>query len=372
MQLVFLFFLLSLPTILFSETRSSDPAAIKIGASLALSGKLSFIGVAQQQGLELAIEDINSLEGINGKPLQLLIEDNAGDPKNALDGLNKLINLNKVDFIFSALSHVTQAIKYKVQQSGKLMIYAASLGDIAKDNELFFRDWGDAESQGATLARAVSLSKYRKVVFLTEISEGCLSIQQSFEKEAEKYSLNIIADYSYAPGETDFRSILLKIAQSKAEAIVTCTWRDSFMIMPQLKQLGMINLPTFQYLAPILPASDTAEMRALYQENKSVAVWLAFIEGNMSQQQKSFFHRIKSKYGSSARMESALAYDDMIILAAAMRQCTDPQDLQCVSKALLKTNYTGVAGPISFDSFGRSNRPDLLISVQDGIWAQHQ
>lgn len=345
------------------------PNDIKVGATLALSGNLAFVGNSQQQGLELAIEDINSNGGINGRNISLIVEDNRGDQKVALDGVNKLIDVDSVDIIFSSFSHITQVIKNKVKNSRKFMVYAASIGDVAKESPLFFRDWGDGDSQGATLAKAVHKAGHSNVLFLTESSEGCQVLQGSFTKTSKDLGLKVIGVEEYSPGETDFKSLLLRIASKKPQSIATCTWRDASIIMPQLKQLGLINIPTFQYFAPFLPASDTSNVRKLFEENKTTAVWLGFTEGNLSDAQKSFFKRVYEKFKSSPRIETALAYDDLMLLAESARACPKENfDSICVAKNMSTKKYNGISGPLTFDENRRSNRPDLLIKVVNGTW----
>jgi branched-chain amino acid transport system substrate-binding protein len=345
-------------------------APVKIGATLSLSGKLAFSGTATQQGLQLAVEDINARGGISGRQIELVLEDNTGDPKLALTGIDKLFEYNKIDILFSSFSHITQAIKERVKRTGKIMIYAASVGEIAKESPLFFRDWGDADSQGASLSKAVSEAGHKRIGFLSESSEGCLAITKSFKAECERRGISITTEETYAPGETDFRSLLLRISQKKPQALATCTWRDASIIMPQLKNMGLIALPMFQFFAPFIPASDTHEVRKLYEENKTVAIWIGFIEGSLNNEQKAFFDRLKSKFNSSPRIESALAYDDLMVLEAAISACPSKADLDqaCIAKQMLETKYVGIAGPLNFDEFGRSNRPDLLVKIKDGVW----
>ncbi len=348
----------------FAETQPP----IKIGATLALSGKLAFVGTAQRQGLELAIEDINAGGGINGREVKLVLEDNAGDAKTALAGVNKLVDVDSVDVLFTAFSHITQAVKERAKRAGKIMIYAASLSDVAKESPLFFRDWGDAESEGSTLVKALVKVGHKRVAFLTETSEGCAAIERSFNGAASAAGLTIVAQESYAPGETDFKALLLRISQKKPDALATCTWRDGALLMPQLKSVGLQRIPTFQFLAPFLPAADSAEMRALFEENGAVSVWLGFVESQLTPAQTKFFDRLKTRFQAAPRFEAALAFDDMIVLAQAMRSCPSVFDSACVAEKLSKTVYEGAAGALKFDEFRRSNRPDLLIKVKDGKW----
>lgn len=353
--------------VLAASSGLAEPAPIKIGATLALSGKLAKIGSSQSQALQLAMEDINAAGGIGGRHVKLIVEDNGGDPKSAVQGVNKLLQSDAIDALFSSFSHITAAIKEPVKRSNRLMFYAASIGDIATESPFFFRDWGDADSQGKSLAQAAASQGHKTFALLSEASEGCAAIEMSFDGEAKRLGLWEAAKESYAPGETDFRPLLLRLKQKNPDVLVFCTWRDSGLIMKQMKSLGLISLPTVHFLAPLIPDSDTAEVRKLYEENKSLIVWLGFVEGNLTDQQKLFFTRLKERFNSEPRMEAVLAYDDLMVLAKAMKECGSI-DPTCVSTKVRRSDYTGVSGRLRFDDQGRSNREDLIIEVRNGVW----
>lgn len=75
-------------------------------------------------------------------------------------------------------------------RSGRPMIYAASLGELTKESPFLLRDWVDADSQGRSLERAISLA------FLTESSEGCAPIEKSFKAEAAERKITIVTEES--------------------------------------------------------------------------------------------------------------------------------------------------------------------------------
>lgn len=66
---------------------------IKIGAILPLSGASSQVGEAQRDGLRLAVDEINTWEGINGKKIELLIEDSKTDKVSAKDEVTPFMQL---------------------------------------------------------------------------------------------------------------------------------------------------------------------------------------------------------------------------------------------------------------------------------------
>ena len=132
---------------------SAEPPAqpIKIGA--ALSGGLAFVGEAERRGLQLGVEELNARGGVNGRPLELIVEDNLGEAKSAVSGVMKLLHTDKVDLVFSAFTHITQAVSSTVSKQKKLLLYASSLRTFAEENPFVFRDYYDAYDAGLELAR---------------------------------------------------------------------------------------------------------------------------------------------------------------------------------------------------------------------------
>lgn len=350
----------------------ADGVPIKLGATISMSGKLAVSGVAQSRGLQLAIDEVNESGGIRGRKLQLVIEDNAGDPKTALSGVSKLFDHDKIDILFSAFSHITQAVKERAKKSNKVMIYAASLGEIAASHELFFRDWGDAASEGRTLAEAIKKDGHKRVALISEINDACAAVEAAFTTRAAELGIEIRARELYTPGETDFKPTLLKLSAKKPDAFACCMWRDAHLVMPQLKNIGLISIPTYHLLAPLIEANDTPELRQLYTENRSRSVWMGFAEGSLDESQKEFFRKYTARFGEKPRMESALAYDDVKIIAAALVPCVTEAtvDQSCLAKNMSSTNQSGVSGPLRFDDQRRLNREDLTIEVRNGTWTK--
>ena len=343
---------------------------LKIGANLSLSGKLAFIGQAQLQGLELAVAEINESGGAAGRKFELAVEDNAGEPRQAVGAMKKLLELDKVDLVFSSLTHIVQAIKDSVRQKGKIMIYGAAVDSVARDNDFFFRDWGDGLQQGAALARAVAGQGKKSVALLGEDNDAVYIVRSGFRAEAAKLNISIGDERFYSPGETDFRTILLRLAAGKPEALVLLAWRDGALLMTQLKALGLMRMQTFHVLAPLVPVNDSPEVRRLYEENGAVSVWQGYVADDPTPGQRSFAERFYAKFGAAPRAESLFAYDDMQIAAAALRLCRVQVeiDARCVARELSGIRHKGVDYELYFGPQRLGRRPEIMIQVLKGKW----
>jgi branched-chain amino acid transport system substrate-binding protein len=91
-------FVLGLPL----AAQAADP--IRIGWLSSLTGALSSAAIAENQGVQFAVDEINKAGGINGSKLELLTRDTAGDPTKAVNLANQLIHSDKVAFIIGPVN----------------------------------------------------------------------------------------------------------------------------------------------------------------------------------------------------------------------------------------------------------------------------
>jgi len=96
---------LSAALALYALTTSAHAAdTIKIGWLSSLTGALSSAAIAENQGVQFAIDQINKSGGINGRQIELLTRDTAGDPTKAVNLANQLIHSDKVAFIIGPVN----------------------------------------------------------------------------------------------------------------------------------------------------------------------------------------------------------------------------------------------------------------------------
>lgn len=353
------------------EEKMPKPA-IKIGATLALSGPFAFIGQAEQYGIELAVKEINEGGGVAGRMIEVVYEDNAGDAKNAVSGVQKLIHKDNVDVFYSAFTHITRAVNAQIGETGKTLIYASSIPDMAIEFPNHFRDFADAKDDGIMVATYMKDNGVDEAVYLGEISDVCGDFFDGVKERAEDIGLILKKVETYSAADPDFRTPLLKLlGEQNTSALITCTWKHNDIFMKQLKELAFINTPTYQFGGPFLPHADTEELRNLYEENETVSTWPGGVleEGNDAATQL-FIDAFVERYGTHPRPDAVFTYDDIHVLADALEQCASPAtvDHDCVRSALLTVDYAGIGGRLQFDEQGVSRRPTTLIRVSAGKW----
>ena len=339
--------------------------AIKIGATLALTGSLSYIGINEYNGMQMAIDEINN-DNTRNIRIELSVEDNKGDAKEGINNVQKLIAIDNSQIIFSAFTHITQAVKGTVFENNKILFYASTVPSIAGENENAYRDYIDAGDHGTELAKTVLKEGYTEIYFLTEKSEQCVLFEEAFNRESQRLGIKIIEREEFLSTDQDLKTNILKLNVKKDKAIVTCTWRHEHIFMKQLKELGLINVKTFHILAPFLSTANEQEIRQLFKENNAVSTWYGFGESQNSEKQKEFIEKYKTKYGVEPTPDAAYAYDDIYILAQAAETC-EQDSTECITKNIAQTQYDGVGGHIEFNN-RLSKRDVVMIEMNENNW----
>src|SRR4051794_8193366 len=105
-----------------SGTKTAGPAGdtIKVGVYGDLTGQTSSFGQSTKNGIELAVDEINNAGGVNGKKIQLVVEDDQGRPEQAKTVVSKLINQDKVQAVLGEVASTNSLAAAPVAQEAKI------------------------------------------------------------------------------------------------------------------------------------------------------------------------------------------------------------------------------------------------------------
>ena len=116
-----------------SEAGTASGETIKIGCLAPLTGEVSTYGIATANGIKLGVEEINKNGGIGGKQIELMIQDEKGDPTEAVNAYNKLVDQGMVALIGDVTSKPCQAVAEVTLQDNMPMLTATgTAADITK------------------------------------------------------------------------------------------------------------------------------------------------------------------------------------------------------------------------------------------------
>ncbi len=222
------------------QVPNSDQA-LKIGVLLPLSGDVASYGEPGRNVFELAKEEINSSGGVNGKKLQLIYEDSKCDGTAATNAAQKLININKVQFIIGGLCSTESLAAAPVASANKVVLFSAvsTSPKLTGISPYFFRISPSDASQGELDAQVAMKKGYKLVAVVQQQLDYPLGLYQAFDQNMRKLGGKTVVE-SFVSSTTDFRTILTKLKSTNPEALFLDT-QDSptaQRILKQLKDLG--------------------------------------------------------------------------------------------------------------------------------------
>ncbi|MCB0324161.1 MAG: ABC transporter substrate-binding protein [Bdellovibrionales bacterium] len=354
-QLIGLFFGLVL-LLLAPTSQAQEP--IRLGGIFILSGEGAAWGIASRRGVELALEEINAAGGLLGRPVEVLFEDDQGDPKKALSAFQKLVDLEGINLLLGPnWSRQGEPLIPLVDQKNVLMI-SPSLG-VASFNEaspLLFNTWPHDYLLSEALAEHVYRKGHRNVALVGAQEVWVEEQTRAFKRRFEELGGSVAYLAEPLPGTTDLKAIALRIkAAPDIDAYVSTT--DGVLVgslvAKELKQLK-VALPMFS----ITLDQDAIDAAAGGFEGLE---FLTFLTPTPEFQAK-FEHR----YGEPIQIGGDSAYDAVQLLAAAIRK-TGSLDPRVLAKSMNDIErHNGVSGSLVSDKKGGFTKPYVIQRVTSG------
>jgi ABC-type branched-subunit amino acid transport system substrate-binding protein len=204
-------------------TAKAENGPIKIGMPLALTGALGSVGQQLKRGAELYVKLQNAKGGILGRPIELLIEDTAGNPANCVRKAQEMVERQNCRlFTGITLSSEALAVVPKLAEWDAIFM-SSDNGDGRLTAESFVPNFFRANISGPMGTRAVSLylrsGKMQKFYALgLDYAWGHNSVQV-FEDEVKKSKKDFMGKVFAPTGTKDYSSYITKIRQSGADAV---------------------------------------------------------------------------------------------------------------------------------------------------------
>ena len=217
----------------------------KIGVMYPLTGDAAAYGIPIQRTTKYAADEINSKGGVNGKRLELIYEDSKCNPKDGNAAAQKLINIDKVKVIIGGVcSGETLGAAPLANENKVVMISpSATSPDITtKGGDFVFRlSPSDAFAGVVASNYAYNELKFKKAGIISETTDYSQGLRKVFKENFEKLGGQIVADETYNPEDTDFRTQVTKVKGASPDVvyIVPQTKAKGVLLVRQLKEAGV-------------------------------------------------------------------------------------------------------------------------------------
>jgi len=220
----------------------------RIGAIFAVTGPASWLGEPQKTTVKMLEEQINAAGGINGRKIEVIIEDNLGEEGKTVLAFKKLVERDKVVAVIGpSRSGSTMAIKPLAERYKVPVVACAAAEAIVKPvNPWVFKTaQNDADAARSIFDKARSMGITKMAIMSSTDGFGAAGRGQ-LKTIAPDYGISIVADETYGPKDTDMTAQLTKIKGTDAQAIINWSIVPAqTTVLRNRAQLG-ITLPFFQ------------------------------------------------------------------------------------------------------------------------------
>lgn len=322
---------------------------IKIGAIVPQTGPFAVYGDPVKKGMLLALDEINKSGGINGQKIDLVIEDDAANPKNAVNAFTKLVNEN-IKVVLGPLSSGSSLATAPIAERNKVIQISTLAGtlDLSNAGDYVFRIYPASDVASKFIAQEVVDNFKAKNVAVLYANDAFGRTASKFVKEVLlKNNINIVQEETFNSGDNNFKPQLVKIKNKKPDLIVcSAYYEDGAKILIQAKELG-INIPFLGedgWFGPIAGIVGDA-IKNLYFAN--VSFGQEFPDNEIMQD---FITNYEKKFNEKPTAGSAAGYDGIYIIAKIIEE--NGYNAEKMKDALYNLDYTGAFGGIKYDKNG--------------------
>lgn len=315
------------PAVPSTSSAPAAPKEIVIGGIQDLTGAAAASCVAMNRGAQIAIDEINAAGGINGAMLKYICYDVKGDPQEAINAYNRLVDQDKASVVIGppisnvGLALVSLTAEKKVPVLGAFIDSRVTKKEDGTPQEYMFLDQPTnaqtGEVQASYLIDALGIKKIG--LFYDQGNAFGVSQVQAFKDYILKQGGEIVSEQTFKSGDKDFKTQLTKIKESGAEGIFAPNYaQDNTLYVNQLKQLGMSNLRTMGGLEFAPPFLTTLPDPTIV-DNVLFAVNIAFDDPKVAELNKTAM----AKYSDIKTIEDIsvklyLGYDAAYMIKSAL------------------------------------------------------
>lgn len=339
---------------------------IKIGLLLSLSGRQSSIQLNARDGVTLAVEEINRSGGINGRPIQLIVKDDKGDPEEALRLTQELLD-EEVTIILGA---ITSTIALKIaplinENSTILLSLGAATSELSGFDDNVFRVTTPVDKRAPYYALLAyeKLNIKRVALIYDESNPGYVfSASTHFRKHYEKLGGEVVTVVGFNSTE-DFDSSerVEKALKDGVDGVYLIAKPFNAAIFCQHISLQDGNIKIIEsewgYASPIFTETGGPPVEGV----TSVGVM------NFDSEQESFVNFKKvydARFNYPPSAYSVIGYEGMQILKVALSSTTESKRVKEV--ILREKSFKGVDGNIVFDTYGDPERTVFYLEIREG------
>ena len=329
-------------------------AAIKVGLMAPITGAYASEGQDMKKIVELMAEELNKAGGINGNPVEIIVEDDGSGPLSAATAASRLVAAGVPVVIGTYGSAVTEASQDIYDEAGIVQIGTGSTAIrlTAKGMERFFRTCPRDDEQGRVAVATIKMLGFKKIAVVHDNSAYAKGLADEIIAGIEKEKCaTIVFNDAIVPKERDYSAILTKLKGLNPDAIFyTGYYPEAGLLLRQMDEM--------KWSIPML-GGDATNNTDLVSTAGAAATGFRFISPPMpgdidNQMAKDFLIAYQKKYNSLPSSIWSVAAGDAfnVVVTAIKAKGADSAAIADFLRNGMPEGLDSLTGKIVFDKKG--------------------
>lgn len=348
------------------ETKTEAGETVKLGNSAPLTGPLSIYGITTNNGIKLAIKEINEAGGILGKKVEWSEYDDKGEITDAVTNYNKLMEEKPGAILGGVPSKPALAMAESAANDG--VVYITPTGtqaNITEGKENVFRTCFTDPFQGEVLANfsKEKLKAKKLAVLRNQSSDFSMGVADVFVKKAKELGMEVVADESYGDSDTDFKAQLTKVRKEEPDVLFIPDYYEKVaLIVPQVRDAGikatLVGADGWDTVLSVMDKSSFESINNSYFTNQ-------FTLEDPSEKVQKFIKEYKEAYKDDPSTFAAEGYDTVYLYKQAVEEAKS-FDWDKVIPVLKKISFEGITGSFTYDENNNPVKTAKMIRIENG------
>ena len=334
------------------DAGDDEKAPFRIGVMESLTGPGETYGNVAIRAKQMAVDEINAAGGVDGRLLELVVEDSQCSAKEAVAAYRKLTDVDGVKIILgTSCSGAMLGVAPLAEADGVILFSGlASNPDIANAGDYIFRTQISDVEVGIGTGNLMWADGVRKLATITEATDYAEGVRRTTVAQFTKRGGQVVSQESYASDVTDFRTQLSKLFDEQPDALHLAPQSEfaAGVIIKQARELGYAG-PIY---AETISVGTTALEIAGDHATGMKAITADLHPDNAKAQEVLANFRQRYDY-VTLPWHLGSAYDNVYIAAECLRRTGDDQDADGFRDCMYEITWSGAIGnDYSFDADG--------------------
>lgn len=350
---------------------SASPASgepLIIGIITPLTGEVAIDGELTKKGIDLAVEEINAAGGVNGRPIEVRIEDGACDPAATASAATKLLTADKVIALEGAFCSSATAAAIPLAAQAKIPYVSAlsTAADLTDPGNPWFSRFAPTEALMAAQATPILVQKLgiKKAAILTFNDDYGLSYAAAYQAELQAAGIDVVSVENFGANTQDYAPYINKIKSSGADTVFVAA--DTGPEAAVFKQMAQLGLTGINKISAQVAVSQAFIDLATAAGAEGIYATTPYVSASPAARNASFVAAFMAKYnGESPESDAAGGYMTVYLLADALTRSAGAGG-QALQDAIRATNLATPRGQLTFDAKGQGYADFFVAQISNG------